>query len=204
MYKFYSLILAATITFLTLPVFAEELSYTFISADYSIISTKLDGFTDDFEGNGIVIDLSLAVRPHMAVIGSYMKGSADLNFSGSRADADIDSTSLGILLHVPINKYSDFILSVSFFNGKAVINIDGTSFRSEDANGGVTTLGFRSRTSDLLEFYGFIRRIKIEESSHIGINVGLAYYLAESVTMDLAFSVDDDTDSIALGLTKYF
>jgi len=203
MNKYYRLILVLVLTGLTSRVVAETPGYTFVSVEYSKFSSKIDGFSEVPEGNGVSFDLSLAVRPHIAIIAGYSTGSADVTTSGTTIDADIKSASLGILVHLPINKTADFIIAVAFINGNAEVNRNGT-FSDVDADGGVTTIGIRAMASDKLELSGFVHKKSIEESSKFSISLGAAYYMIESVSVDLAYLFDSDSDSLAFGVTKYF
>lgn len=209
MNKYYRLILAAVLTGFTSTGVAETLGYTYLSVEYSKFSSGIDKFSQDLNGNGLSVDLSYAVRPHIAVVAGYSAGSAEVSSSGAGAgaaaavvDADIDSLSLGFIAHAPINDTADFILGASFINGK--IDVKNTCSCNKDSDGGTTTIGVRAMSSDNLELNGFIIRSKIEEISRISVNLGAAYYVSESISIDLAYSLDSNGDLFALGVTKYF
>lgn len=206
MNKFNQLILLLVLAGLTSQVVADTLSYTFVSATYSRFSTKIDGFSKSFKGDGLNFDLSVAVRPHIAIIAGYSMGSADTSNSGENTDVDLTAGSLGVMVHLPINKVADFIIAMSFFNGNAKVEKNGDFFAEVDADGGSTTLGFRAMASDKLEVNSFLNKISIEETSKFNISVGGAYYVVESVSVDLDFSLDGNGDSklLAFGVTKYF
>ena len=206
MNKYYQLKLLLVLTGLTSHVVAETLSYTFVSAAYSSFSSKIDGLSEPLKGGGLSFDLSVAVRPHIAIIAGYSMGSADVSASGENIDADLKSGSLGIMVHLPINETADFIIAMSFFNGNAQVEKDGVFFAEVDADGGVSTLGFRAMASDKVELKGFLNKISLENSSKFNISLGTAYYMLESVSVDLDFSLDGNGDSklLAFGVTKYF
>ena len=204
MKKYYQLILALVLTGLTSHVVAETFRYTYASVEYSRFSSEIERFSEVPEGSGISIDLSVAVRPYIAIIADYSTGSADKTTSVRTIDADIKSTSLGILVHVPINKTADFIVTMSFINGKADVNVNGAFFANVDADGGATTIGFRAMASDKLEINSFISKKSIEDESKFTMKFGAAYYIDESVSVDLGYLFEGDGDSLALGVTKYF
>ena len=206
MNKFNQLILLLVLTGLTSFVVADTLSYTFVSAAYSRFSSKIDGFSKPFKGDGLNVDLSVAVRPHIAIIAGYSMDNADVSNAGENIDVDITAGSLGIMVHLPINKTADFIIAMSFFNGNAKVEKNGDIFTEVDADGGLTTLGFRAMASDKLEIKSFLNKISTEEASKYNISMGAAYYVAESVSVDLDFSLDGNGDSklLAFGVTKYF
>lgn len=203
MNKYYQLILLLVLTGLTSHVVAKTPGYTFVSVEYSIFSSKINGFSEVPEGSGMSLDLSVAVRPHIAIIAGYSRGSADKTTSETTIDADIKSVSAGIMVHLPVNEAADFILAVGFINGNAEVE-NGVSSADVDADGGVITVGIRAMASDKLELYGFIHKKTIEETAKFSISLGAAYYIAESVSIDLGYLLDSDSDLLAFGVTKYF
>lgn len=204
MNKYYQLILLLILAGLTSHVVAEAPDYTFVSVEYSRFSSKIDGFSEIPEGSGMSFDLSVAVRPHVAITAGYSIGSANVTTPGTTIDADIKSFSLGILAHLPINDTADFMLAMSFINGNADVDINGAFYDDVDADGGVTTIGIRAMASDKLELNGFIHKNSIEGASKFSISLGAAYYFVESVSVDLGYLFDGDSDSLAIGVTKYF
>lgn len=201
----YSLLLfAAILTGLTLPAVAGTFSYSSVSAEYSKYSSAIDGFSEDFEGNGKSLDISIALRPNLAVTAGYISTSADLYLSGTMADADITSTSIGLVGHLAINDSADFLLAISFFNGKADVDVDSTYFGTVDIDGGTSAIGIRKMLFDTLEVNGFIQRISVEDTSRVGMRFGAAYYVVKSVSVDFRYSLDTDSNRIAVALTKYF
>ena len=204
MNKYYLLIFAATLTGLASAAVARPLNYTFVSAEYTKYSSAIDGFSGDFEGYGKSLDLSVTVIPRVAITAGYIRTRAHLTLSGTVADADITSTTFGLLAHVPINDTADFIVAISFINGNADVDVDGVFFGRVDRDGGITSIGVRAKPFDTLEVKGFIQKISIEDTSRIGITLGAAYYITRSVSVDLDYSLDEDSDVFALALTKYF
>ena len=204
MNKYYRLLFAATLTGLTLPAVAGTFSYSSVSAEYSKYSSAIDGFSEDFQGNGKSLDISVALRPNLAVTAGYSSTSANLYLSGTMADADITSTSIGLVGHLAINDTSDFLLEMRFFNGKADVDVDGTYFGTVDIDGGTAAIGIRKMLFDTLEVNGFIQKISVEDTSRVGIRFGAAYYVVKSVSVDFRFSLDNDSNLLAVALTKYF
>jgi len=100
---------------------AESLGYTFVSADYYKFSSKIDGISEVPEGSGMSYAFSIAVRPYIAVTGAYTTGSGHVNTLEASIDTDIESTSMGVLIHLPINETADFILATGFINGGAEV-----------------------------------------------------------------------------------
>lgn len=196
-------IFSAVLTVITPAVQAAPLGYTFASLEYSRFASDLEGYTDNLNGHAFALDVSVAVRPNIAIIGGYSTGRADVHPSGFNAAADLRSTTFGIVAHLPAkDKRTDFVLGVSFFNGE--IDVDSTLLESKDADGGATIIGIRTMMRDNLELNGYVRRRSVEDDAYIGIQAGVSYYTKESVSIDLDLSVDSNIQTIAFGITKYF
>ena len=198
------LILLFIFTGLVLPAVAGGLGYKFISVEYRNFSSAIDGFSEDFEGEDISLDLSLAVRPHVALIAGYSRASANLTSSGTMVDADITALTFGILGHASMSDTTDFILGARFINGEADVDVAGTYSTSVDRDGAVAFIGMRTMVLDRLELDGYIQKMSIEDTTNIGINFIAAYYITKSVSLGLGYTLDADNDILTFGITKYF
>lgn len=201
MKKYFPLIVSAVLTCFSSSLLAEPLRYTFVSAGYSKLSTELDGHSSDINGDSVSLDISIAVRPSIVVVAGYSIGKADVLPAGRDA-VDISSYSFGLVVHLPVNDKTDFILGTSFINGE--IDVNNSLVGGENADGGMSIMGFRSMMTDKLEFNGFVRKRSLEQASYIGLSLGSAYYVTDSVSLDIGFSYDSDLRSLAFGVTKYF
>lgn len=204
MKSYIQLILLFIFTALALPAVAGALSYQFISVEYRNFSSSIDGFSEDFEGEDISLDFSLAVRPHVAVIAGYSRASANLTSSGTMLDADITAFTFGIMGHASMSDTTDFILGARFINGEADVDVAGTYSTSVDRDGAVAFIGIRTMALDRLEFDGYIQKMSIEDTTNIGINFIAAYYITKSVSLGLGYTLDADNDILTFGITKYF
>lgn len=193
--------MALALTSLILPASASPLSYTYISLDYDRFNSGLDKYTSEIEGNALSLNASFAVRPHIAIVAGYSKGQADMTTAGIKVGAEVESASLGVIAHLPINETADFILGAAFINGQT--SADGSS-ENEDADGGLTTIGARAMATDNLEISGFIQRSRIEDDTNFSLRFGAGYFFDETVSLDLNCAVDTDGGLIGLGISKHF
>ncbi len=201
---FHQLVSTLALICATLPVSAETFSYTFISASYSIFSEEIDGISEDLEGNGINFTLSFNVANNFAIIASYGTGSADVTSGGVTVDADVDVGSLGAIFHTPIDATVDFVAGAQIIKGSVDIDVDGSFFSSEDADGNSIFAGIRAMVAHNVELNGFIDRTKIEDDSSTDISFGASYYVNKLFTIDAGYSFDSDGNSLSFGATKYF
>ena len=189
------------------PVAAKRLGYTFISANHIRYEVKVDGVPDSLEGSGLSLDFSIAIRPHVAIIGSFSRCRASIYTEGVQFNAKIDSSLLGLVIHAAINDSTDFIIGTGFINGKAnVTNSEDDTTNSADADGGMTMVGIRALLGERLEVSGFLRKTAIEETTNVGVSFSVGYYVAETVLLDLGYVADtgDGSKLWTWGVTKYF
>jgi hypothetical protein len=186
--------------------FSRKLSYTYISLEYINFSKKLEDVPDTLDGDGYSIDISYAVRPHIALTAAYNVSDASVQTSGTEYQADIDSYSLGFLIHAAINNKSDFIVGAGFINGKAEVTASDGTVDNIDEDGGMTTVGFRALVYDDVEVASFIRKNSIENTSSYSISFAASYYANDAVSIDLGYLLDskDGSELISLSLTRYF
>jgi hypothetical protein len=166
---YYPLILAVALAGLTSSAAAGTFNYTFVSVEYEKFSSKIDGFSDTLEGSAVSFDLSFAVKPNAAIIAEYSTGNADVTVAGTTVDAVIKSGTFGLIIHAPIYDATDILIGVAFINGKADVDVNGT-------------------------FFGNVGRYSTEDASTINASFGAAYYVVESVSIDLGYSIDSDSD----------
>jgi len=200
----YPIILATALSTLTLPVVAEPdpISYNYASANYVWFSSLMNGFPAEINGHDITLDLSIDLRPHIAIIASYTTGKAHVTSVGVTSNADVDSYSFGVVIHAPVNKTTDALLGTAFINGD--VKVAGPLNGSEDINGGLSFIGFRSRISDWVELDGTISKNSITKSSSISFSMSAGYFVNDRLSIDLGIAKDSQGGAISLGTTKYF
>ena len=202
--KLYPLAIASTLAFLPASAISETFSYTFISASYEIFSSDVDGIPEDLEGDGINIEGAFNVASNFGISASYGTGSADVTSGGTTLNADVDVSSIGAFFHTPVSDTTDFVLGANIIKGNVDIEVNGTSFPSEDADGNSIFAGARAMVATNVELNGFIDRTKIEDDSTTSLDFGASYYINKLFTVDAGYSFDKDGDSLSFGATKFF
>lgn len=185
------------------PVVVQALDYNFVSVKYLRFSSDTYGELEDIDGHGTSVDLSFAFRPSFDFIAELINvNNAYVTVAGAESNADITSVLLGVQIHAPLSDVSDFVLKVGFISGDAKVN--GAFNGDRDADGSEVKLGFRTMKSDKLELNGFINKNSIEDKTNIGLSLGAAYYVRNSVAFNLDLSFDGDTYLQTFGITKHF
>jgi hypothetical protein len=196
--------IAAALSTLTFTAAAEPdlIDYNFASVKYSWFSSIMNGFPADIDGHAVILDLSIDVRPYIALTGGYTTGKANVTSDGETSNADLDSYTFGVVIHLPVNKRTDVVVGASFINGK--VKVDGPYSGSEDINGGLSTIGFRSRLYDDVELDALIAKNSITETSSYSISLSAGYYVNDRLSINLGYAKNSQGDAISLGTTKYF
>lgn len=205
MNKYHQTILATTLIGLSSALIAQPLSYTFISAEYQIFSSEIDGISEDLEGDGLVFEGGFSIAPNFAILAGYATGSADVTSSGTTVDEDINIGMLGALFHTPINTTTDFVVGIRLLRAKVDLDVNGTFFESETHNGNDLFLGIRAMATEKVELNGFIERTKYKDAdSSTDISFGLGYYVNPTVSLNAGYSFDNDGNTLSFGIAKYF
>lgn len=202
MKKYPALILAIALIG-SAPAAVQALGYNFVSAKYLSFNSEEYGAFEDVDGKGYVVDLSLTAGPNFAVTAKLLRvPHANVIGSGVAHTAEIRTVSFGGQINMPLSIVTDLILGVGFISGEVRVN---TGFGgSEDADGSEVHFGFRTIKFDNLELNAYINKNTVETVKHVGFSLGAAYYIGNSLAIDLGFSLDRKTGLLALGLTKYF
>ncbi len=202
--KYRQLFLASALLCISGAVAAETFSYTFISASYELFSEDIDGISEDLEGDGINLDLSLDLTQNFALIASYTTGSADVTSSGDTLDGDVDAASFGVFFHTPVDEKMDFVAGVQLIRGNVDLKLNGSSLPSEEADGNSVSAGIRAMIDKNVELNGLISRTKIEDDSSTEISIGASYYVNKLFTIDAGYLFDSDGKNLSFGASKYF
>lgn len=202
MKKYRSLILVIVLTG-SAPAAVQALDYNFVSAKYLRFFSDTYGDLKDVEGHGTAADLSFAVRPNFDIVLELLNvNNAYVTIAGEQSNADITSVLLGIQMHAPLSKVTDLVLKVGFISGDAKVN--GAFNGDKDADGSEVKLGIRTMKTDKLELNWSINKTSIEDNKNIGLSLGAAYFVRNSVSFNLDLSYDGDTYLQTLGIKKQF
>jgi hypothetical protein len=202
--KYRQLFIASALLCISGTVAAETFSYTFISVSYELFSEDIDGISEDLEGDGINLDLSLDLTQNFALIASYATGSADVTSGGVTFDGDVDAASFGAFFHTPVDEKMDFVAGVQLIRGNVDLKVNGSSLPGEEADGNSVSVGIRAMIDKNVEVNGLISRTKIEDDSSTEISIGASYYVNKLFTIDARYLFDSDGKSLSFGATKYF
>ena len=201
----HQLLLTSTLLFSsTSLVSAETFNYTNVGIFYGIHTVDVEGVSENFEGDGVGVNLSIAVLPNVALNASYASSSLDFSVPGTTAKVDIDGIGLGAYYHVPITNTADYFVGINFLQFESDLKVNGTLASSENVNGNSVFLGVRSMVANKIEINALVDRSDIEGSINTSVQLGSAYYIDKSISLDVSYSFDDDGNTLSFGVFKYF
>lgn len=203
-YKIHKTLLAFLLTAMAGNVSAETFSYTFISGSYEMFNEDIDGISEDLEGDGINLDMSVNLAPNVALIASYGAHNADVESDSITIDGDIKTTSFGAAFHTPVDDQVDFVAGAQLIRGSVELTINNSHQSTADADGNAIFAGVRAMVISNVELNGFVSRTKIEDDSSTDISFGAAYYINNLLSVDAGYSFDSDANSVKFGVTKHF
>lgn len=197
-------VLALFLTAVVSTVSAEEFRYSAVIVQYGIVSADVDGINEDLEGDGVGVSVYVPVTDNVVLAAGASTASADLTESGVKAEVDADVKRVGVLYHTPASDTTDLILTLAFMKVSGDVTINNSLYSSSDDNGNSVSVGFRTKSSEKLEFNGSFGRTSIDGSSSTGFGIGAEYLIAQNVSLDLGYSHDEDADETTLSVLVYF
>jgi hypothetical protein len=202
--KIYQVFFALILTGATCPVVARALDYSFLSLHYSVFETEIPGYSGSPDGKEWRLDLSYELRPNFVAIAGYGKGSTNITASGSPVEASFKSHYLGVLLYLGMVDQTDFVITVRFFNGEIDAHENGRFTDTVDKDGGVGSVGVRSRLSDKFEINAMLHQKTVEDNREIGMSAGGSLYVTDKFTYNAEMLFYSDESKLSFGISRYF
>lgn len=147
-------------------------------------------------------ELSLSLTDNVFLKGSVTEGESDDRvFSGPfSGKLDIQSYTLGLGYHTPINNRTDFVAEASYINNEA-------SFRgfSMDSEGYGIDLGVRSMLTSALELQAALNYVDGSDmDGDIGFSVDARFYLSPKLSLSAGYFEQDEFDGLTASLRYNF
>lgn len=163
-------------------------SYTWLEVEY--FQQDFDAFDDDLTGFGLSGSVELAGNLHL--IAGW--GSGDIDVMGVNVDTDEFSAGLGF--HSAVDERVDAFAEARYINTELTVDTINLS-DSEDGFG--LGAGIRFLAADRLELFGRLDYIDIVDGTTTFTGGG-RFYPTPNVGLGVRFSLNDDADTLGLGL----
>lgn len=186
MKKYYLLIAALVLS--TNAVFADE-SPNWNYVDLSYLKGDIDG-ADDASPDGFGAGLSFEAGNNLVVRVSRLKISDDV----FGTDVEATGTTIGLGYVIPTSDTTDFIVGASYVDVEACVE----GFGCADDNGYGLDAGFKSMLTSSVELDAGFSYVDIDGESDTQFGLGLGYYLTDSFSLGVNWSMSDDVDTYGL------
>ena len=208
---------------------AEDISYSYIEADYVI--KDIDLFEDDDaldniledtdDGDGFKLQGSLAFSDYVFGFGSYSNTEADFTFVDDTGfiipqNQDIKEVNLGIGISLPMNDRTDFVATGRYIdidlgdfslgaNEDEINNQDDFENAFDDLNedtsdGYAVDAGVRSQLANWLEIGGGLRYTNLDSGDDVSAFGNLLFELSQNFGINATANVGDNVTSYEVGV----
>lgn len=210
----YKSIAIATLPFLLpLAAAAQDLSYSYIEADF--ISMDIDGFNEDADliediddGTGFGVRGSLALSTHFFAFADYSQTEADFTFDSGTGiipqDQDVKRLNAGLGYRLPILSATDLVvrgaytdIDIGNFNLGGSSDPDLDDLNDDASDGWFADAGLRSQLLPRLEAGAAVRYTDIEGADQVSLVGEGMFEITQNLGLTLGFDAGDE-------LTTYF
>jgi len=200
---------------------AEDLSYTYLQADYinlDIDDVGDDGdIIDDFDnGNGYAVRGSLGFGNNWFIFGNYSKTDADITFFDDLdmlqpGNADVIRMDLGLGMALPLNDASDLVLRGAYtdtdiddFDVGASEDNSLDDLNDDDSDGYFADASWRSQVSPNIEVSLGGRYTEMENIDGLIFIGGVLFEVSEAWGISLQVDAGDELSTYSAGARLSF
>lgn len=213
---------------------AEDLSYSYIEADYLIQDVDLYEDSDSVreflketkDGEGYGVNASFGFASNWFAYASYSDTKSDFTFTDDNGmvrpeDANIKTFKLGLGFHAPINDRVDFVASAGYIDvdlGKFYFGAtdsdvtdsdvtlkDAFDDLNEDSSDGYTIdLGVRAQAIEWLELGAGVRYTDLNSGDDLAIVGNALFEINPNFGINLTAAVGDDLSTYGIGARYTF
>jgi len=190
-------ILALAILLSASNVMSQDISFDYVQATYTFATVDLGASTDEIEGNGIGLSLSLGFTPFFALTLAVLDTTFE-TYQGIDVDA-AKATTLGVTAHTLNASGSELFANLSALKAE-VTATDDTASTSDSDYGYAASIGVRHRVTDTFELEMGISNVYVFDNADTSFKVDARYYLRNKVSLGIGYITGDSVDSFSLNL----
>ena len=170
-----------------------SLSWGAQASDFDYNYGQLGYTTGDLEG--LTLTGSFEINKDIFVLARYVSATDDTG----TVDVDYDELSIGAGYHMPIDKKTDAVFTVSFSSGE----FDAGVFGSDDDTGFLLTAGVRHNLNPQFELAGNVYHISTF-NGETGLQVEGRYNINKKMSAGLTFTTGDYLDGLGMNFRMGF
>ncbi len=188
-------VLGVSLLLLASPVFAGDLSYSYVQLGYQFVEIDNDFLPDaDIDGDGFAISGSFEFTDNWFAVVGYSNIEFDF-------DVDTDQFGLGVGYHVDISDNADAFATLSYVSAE----VSAPGFGSVDEDGFGFTVGVRAMVAEQIELSGSLGYVDLGDAGdNTTFGASALYSFTENFAAGALIELDDDVTAFGFGGRFYF
>jgi hypothetical protein len=176
---------------------SQDISFDYVQATYTFASVDLGASTDEIDGNGIGLSLSLSFTPSFALTLAVLDTTFD-SFQGLGVD-NAKATTLGVTAHIPTASESELFANLSALKAE-ITAINDTETINDSDYGYASMIGLRHLVSDTFELELALSHTYVFDRADNSLKADARLYLRKRLSLGIGYITGDSVDSFSLNL----
>ena len=176
---------------------SQDISFDYVQATYTFASVDLGASTDEIDGNGIGLSLSLSFAPSFALTLAVLDTTFE-SFQGVDVET-AKATTLGVTAHIPTASGSELFANLSALKAEITATNDTESINDSDY-GYASKIGLRHLVSDTFELELGISHAYVFDRADNSFKADARLYLRKRLSLGIGYITGDSVDSFSLNL----
>lgn len=199
---------------------AQELSYTYLEADY--VSLDIDGVDDDAnlieeidDGNGFGVRSSVGLSSNFFFFADYSETNSDFTFNSGTGvlpqDTDINRLNAGAGFHMPLLDRTDLVVRGAYTDiDFGDFDLGGSSdpaiqdLNDDSSDGWFADAGLRSQLFESFEGMAAVRYTDIESTDQFSLVGEGLFELNQNLGLSIGFEAGDELTTYYAGVRLSF
>ena len=189
--------LAVAILLSTSNVMSQDISFDYVQVTYTFATVDLGASTDEIEGNGIGLSLSLGFTPVFALTLAVLDTTFE-TYQGIDVDT-AKATTLGVTAHTLTASGSELFANLSGLKAEVTEN-DDTGSTNDNDYGYAASIGVRHIVTDTFELEMGISNVYVFDNADTSFKADARLYLRKKLSLGIGYITGDSVDSFSLNL----
>jgi hypothetical protein len=178
-------------------VISDEISFDYVQGTYTFATVDLGASTDEIEGNGIGLSLSLSFHQNFSITLAVLDTTFD-TYQGVDTDT-IKISTLGVTAHMPTGSGSELFANLSALKAQVQATDDAGEKGGSDY-GYTASTGVRHFVSDKVELEIGVSHTYVFDHADNSLKADARLYIRKRVSLGIGYITGDNVDSFSLNL----